>query len=576
MKRKIALLTTLFTVNLLLGQTHLYVNGLLGSDTNTGTSITNPWRTIQKACNAATPGSIVHISAGTYTESLEPHVSGTSTNRIAFVADVPNSVFIDGTGTNFICLLRVENRSYLHFENLVFQNLTKNAGNGVVVETLGQPSATGISFKNCIIRNIRWTANSNTEPDDSDNAHPFIAYGRHGGLTNLTVDGLEVYNNNTGYSEALTLEGNISGFVVKNCTVRDNSNIGILISGQRGSSDVDDAVRNGTVSGNLCYNNLSVLSTSGGIYVDGGTNVTIERNVCHTNGYGIEIGAEEDVVTHDIIVKNNILYDNQGGGIEVGGYNDDTTGIVRNCIIRNNTFYKNDTMNESVGELHITKVDNCVIQNNIFYTSAQRSLFSVEEITPQSGISFRSNSWFSPGNNPASASVIWHHIEYNGFNTYQSALGFDQHSSFGNPGFLSITGTPDFHLLGNSSCINQGDTGTVITADEKDFDGNNRIVGSIIDRGAFESVNILSTRPAVLTNYSLLPNPAATSVTLTLSAKADSGTVAFFDGQGRLVYTENISQLQTILDVSRLREGIFFVNVRIGGEQSVSKLLIRR
>ena len=573
---RIALLTALFTVNLLLGQTHLYVNGLLGNDTNTGTSITNPWRTIQKACNAATPGSIVHITAGTYTESLEPHVSGTSTNRIAFIADIPNTVFIDGTGTNFACLLRVENRSYLHFENLIFQNLTKNAGNGVVVETLGQPSATAISFKNCIIRNIRWTANSNTEPDDSDNSHPFIAYGRHGGLTNLTVDGLEVYNNNTGYSEALTLEGNISGFAIKNCTVRDNSNIGILISGQRGISDVNDAVRNGTVSGNLCYNNLSALSTSGGIYVDGGTHVTIERNVSHTNGYGIEIGAEEDVITHDITVKNNILYDNQGGGIEVGGYNDDTTGIVRDCIIRNNTFYKNDTMNESVGELHITKVDNCVIQNNIFYTSAQRSLFSVEEITPQSGISFRNNSWFSPGNNPANASVIWHHIEYNGFSTYQAALGFDQYSTFGNPGLLSITGTLDFHLLANSACINQGDTGTIVTADEKDFDGNNRIVGNIIDRGAFESGNVLSTQPTALTKYSLLPNPATNSVTLTLSAKADSGTVAFFDGQGRQVHTENINQLQTILDVSGLREGIYFVNVNIGGERSVSKLLIRR
>jgi parallel beta-helix repeat protein len=574
MRQNLILLAALFTINLSFGQTHFYVNGITGNDNNAGTSVANSWKTIQKACNASTAGGIVHIAPGTYTESLEPHVSGTANNLITFKADVPETVFIDGTGTNFICLLRVENRSYLHFENLVFQNLTKNACNGVVVETLGNPSATGISFKNCIIRNIRWTANANAQPDDSDNAHPFIAFGRNGGLTNLTIDGLQVYNNITGYSEALTLEGNISGFVVKNCTVRDNSNIGILISGQRGFSNVNDTVRNGTVSNNLCYNNLNPNSMSGGIYVCGGSNVTIERNTCHSNGYGIEIGAEEDENTHDITVKNNILYNNQGGGVEVGGYNEDTAGIVTNCVIRNNTFYKNDTLNESVGELHITKVSNCVIQNNIFYTSAQRSLFSVQEIAPQSGISFHHNSWFSPGNNPANASVIWHHIEYNNFSSYQSALSFDPYSTFANPGFVSVTGMLDFHLANNSTCINQGDSATVVAAGEKDFDGNNRVVGSTIDRGAFEAGNALSTAPVEPLDYSLLPNPAVTIVTLKLSDQNGSGTVAFFDVQGRMVFAQNIVQPETTLDVSSLPAGIYFVILTVDAKQSVSKLLI--
>lgn len=576
MRQNLILLATLLTINLSFGQTHFYVNGLTGNDANAGTSAANSWKTIQKSCNAAAPGSTVHIAPGTYTESLEPHVSGTANNLITFKADLPETVFIDGTGTNFICLLRVENRSYLHFENLVFQNLTKNACNGVVVETLGNPSATGISLKNCIIRNIRWTANANAQPDDSDNAHPFIAFGRNGGLTNLTIDGLQVYNNITGYSEALTLEGNISGFAVKNCTVRDNSNIGILISGQRGFSNVNDTVRYGTVSNNLCYNNLNPNSMSGGIYVCGGSNVTIERNTCHTNGYGIEIGAEEDENTHDIIVKNNILYNNQGGGVEVGGYNEDTAGIVTNCVIRNNTFYKNDTFNESVGELHITKVSNCVIQNNIFYTSAQKSLFSVAEITPQSGISFHHNSWFSPGNNPANASVIWHHVEYNNFSTYQSQLSFDAYSTFGNPGFVSVTGTLDFHLAANSACINQGDTNTVVAADEKDFAGNNRVVGNAIDRGAFEAGNVLATTAVATIDFSLLPNPASSKVTLQIDEVAAGGTVFVYDSLGRSVYTTTIRERETTLDVSQIPVGIYFVRAVIGGSGSVLKLVIGR
>jgi len=573
--QKMLLFVFLLAAGVSQSQSHWYVNGLLGNDSNTGTTALSAWRTIQKACNAATPGSTVHIAAGTYSESLEPHVSGTAAGRITFTGITPNSVFIDGTGTNFNCLLRVENRSYLHFENLVFQNLVRNSGNGVVVETLGTPSATGISFKNCTIRNIRWTNSNSAQPDDSDNAHPFVAYGRNGGLTNLTIDGVEVYNNNTGYSEALTLEGNISGFTVKNCTVRDNSNIGILISGQRGISAINDAVRNGTVSNNLCYNNLSTLSTSAGIYVDGGNNVTIERNTCHTNGFGIEIGAEEDVVTHTITVKNNVVYNNQGGGLEIGGYDEDTAGIVKDCVIRNNTFYKNDTFNESVGELHITKVQNCVFKNNIFYTSAQRSLFSVEEIAPQSGISFHHNSWFSPGNNPANTSVIYHHIEYNGFSNYQSALSLDQNSSFVNPGFLSLTGTFDFRLLTNSPCINQGDATTVTAADEKDFGGNNRVVGNIIDRGAYEYNSILHREDPQLANYMLHPNPSAGIVTLSL-AEAATGKLTLIDSNGRTVLTQDIDGDQTVFDVAALSHGIYFARIETNGGISVCKLAVQQ
>src|ERR1700730_5445754 len=55
-----------------------------GNDANSGTSLSAPWRTIQKALNSATPGSTVNITAGTYNERLTLGVSGTAGHYITF------------------------------------------------------------------------------------------------------------------------------------------------------------------------------------------------------------------------------------------------------------------------------------------------------------------------------------------------------------------------------------------------------------------------------------------------------------------------------------------------------------
>jgi hypothetical protein len=57
-----------------------------GSDTDTG-SAAAPFRTIQRAANAATPGTTVHVTPGTYPETIISTISGTSAQRIAFVSD---------------------------------------------------------------------------------------------------------------------------------------------------------------------------------------------------------------------------------------------------------------------------------------------------------------------------------------------------------------------------------------------------------------------------------------------------------------------------------------------------------
>jgi len=302
-------------------QTNFYVDGMLGDDANAGTSLGTAWKTIQKACNTATPNSVVQIKGGTYNENVVVNVSGTLGNDITIKNYLNEVVLIDGTGTEESTMLTVTNKNYLNFQNLIIQNLTVNDAQGILVETTGLNSSTGLSFKNITIKNINWTNNAETIPSETDNAQGFIAYGGNGGITNLTIDSCHLFNNILGFSEAMALDGNINGFTIRNCLIHDNTNIGIDIAGNYlvSSNPLTDCARNGVISNNICYKNISLYATSAGIYVDGGKNVVIEKNKCYENGWGIEVGCEEDVTTDSIIVKNNLIFNNEQAGLAVGG-----------------------------------------------------------------------------------------------------------------------------------------------------------------------------------------------------------------------------------------------------------------
>src|SRR5665647_1328264 len=69
-----------------------------GNDANPGT-ITQPWRTIQKAVNTVVSGSTIQVRGGTYYESVNFTRSGVSGSPITLSAYPSETVVIDG-GSN--------------------------------------------------------------------------------------------------------------------------------------------------------------------------------------------------------------------------------------------------------------------------------------------------------------------------------------------------------------------------------------------------------------------------------------------------------------------------------------------
>jgi parallel beta-helix repeat protein len=562
---KKAFVTSLFSVLVApcFSQSIFYVDGQTGQDTDTGISLSHAWKTIQKACNAAVPNSVVLIKGGTYAEKLVVNVSGTPGKPIVFTCYGQDSVFVDGTGTAGAALLQISDKNYLEFNHLSFQNLVQNNARGILVETSATGVSTDIAFRKIRVKHICWTANPATLPSATDNAQPFIVYGRDMGLKNLVLDSSEVFDNITGFSEAVSLDGNINGFQVSHCRVHDNTNIGILAAGNYGTSTTPstDHARNGLIAENVCYRNTSTYATSGGIYVDGGRSIVLERNTCYENGYGIELGCEQNGTTDSIQVRDNLLYANQDVGISVGGYTTATTGQVLNCSIRNNTFFQNNTVSTGSGELTISKASFCVFENNVFYTNSQAVLYNAVAISPQTGNRLNYNCWYTPQHDSSSIQIGWQGVSYTTFASYRAGTSQEVNSLFADPGLLNpVLPSPDLHLPQASVCANRGNPASLIPTNERDFDGQPRVQNNRVDIGAFElgAVSCVTEWRGKGTALRLFPNPCSGS--FTLPGIKENALVDLFDEQG--VWLKGWTHVSDTYSVMDLLAGVYFIRIQ--------------
>lgn len=566
-------------------QTNYFVDKLKGNDSNDGKSLNNAWKTIQKAARNATPNSIVYIRAGIYYENIFVEVSGSNKeNMIVFRNYNKDTVIMDGTGTSMNSIIEIINQSHIEFRNIIIQNKYKRDGSGVLAYTENEGSMTNLRFINLTIRNIGWTTNPKAVPTSTDNVNVLLVYGsgktKTSAITEILIDSCNIYNNINGFSENCTINGNVENFTISNNRIHDNTNIGIDIAGNYGASpnpQLDNA-RYGLIINNNVYNNISPYSTSAGIYIDGGWNNTIERNICTNNHYGIEIGCEENGTTQNIIVKNNLIKDNLITGMHVGGYDPNTTGQVINCVIRNNTFINNDTEKTDHGELIITKLSQCSFENNIFHTNNQNILFYKENIKPSEGISFNYNCWYTPNNDPNSINIQWDGLQYNSFSKYQSAQLQDKNSQYANPNFDA---TKPIYLKNNSICLEGGNPRTTISPNEKDLFGNDRLIKSIIDIGAVEhDHNTTIVAQSKYEDLIVIPNPCITNCHLKFEIPtAGLYEIKVYNSMGML---SQISQLNSIksgtqlisLNTSNLVSGFYKLQIQGPSTNLTANLII--
>jgi len=466
-----------------------------GNDSNAGT-ISSPWRTIQHAANTLQAGDTVYVRAGVYNESVNIAVSGSAAGGAITFQNYPGeNAIVDGTGltpstSNTQGLFNIAGQSYVTIQGFEIRNFQTSSASATPAGIWVSGSGTNIQILNNVVHNIVTTSETN------GNAFGIAVYGTEApvAITNITISGNQVYSCKTGNSETVNVDGNVTNFTISNNIIHDNDNIGIDAIGFEGVSPdpTYDYARNGTISGNTVYN-ISAINNPGegkqydadGIYVDGGSQIVVERNLVYACDLNIEAASEHSGhVSSYVTIRSNVIYHGNSVGISIGGYSSGVGGSDHITIV-NNTLFENDTQNTGSGELQVQYyATNNVFENNIVYATSQGLFINNYTKSEPNPVAADYNLYYSSLNS-ASADFLWNGTDHTGFSTYQSATGEDSHSQYVDPLFLSVT-SPALQVQATSPSINAGTNLGSTVEGTYDFAGNPRIQGTSIDIGAYE------------------------------------------------------------------------------------------
>ncbi len=430
------------------------------------------YATLQEALNAAGPGDTVTVLSGDYSEALEFPRSGTPTGGyITLRAGPGQTVKLDPNVSADI--ISVENRGYLRIIGLELTNSASlSDASGVRVSGW----ADHIEIRDNVIHGLRGT-----------DAMGITVYGTSATpVSEVVISGNRVYDCDPAPSEAVVLNGNVTGFLVADNIVHDVNNIGIDFIGGESWTGNHGAARNGVCRGNRVYRARSGYGGgyAAGIYVDGGRDIVVERNSVSQCDLGIEIGAENaGWDAGGVIVRNNVVFDNDKAGIVFGGY-EETCGRVNGCEFLGNTLYRNDTLKDGNGEIAVNWADGNRVRNNIVRAGPQNLLIAAGP--GSSGNTFDHNLYFA--DTVAQSAVFdWEETLYTGFENYRSATGQDAASLYSDP----LLDDPDgggFRLRRGSPAVNAGDGSDMLLLGGCDYYGRPRIMGGTVDIGAAETI----------------------------------------------------------------------------------------
>ena len=415
----------------------------------------SPWRSIGFALRHANPGDTVYLREGRYNEAVHMPHSGSRGHGMITLRNYPfETAVIDGTGLYVNHgeqgLVTIADRSHVRIQGLHLTNFhsdDESVPMGIFVTGAGE---------NIELIDNHISAIETRKAGCDGNALGIAVYGRRSDapLRDIRIAGNEVSHLKTGCSESMSINGNVTDFEIVGNSVHDNNNIGIDVIGHEGMArdPAVDIARNGVIADNIVYNITSAANSAypdgemaaGGIYVDGGYNIVIERNRVFASDMGIELASEHaGKATRNVLVRNNLIYNNHRVGLSIGGYAPDVGGTV-DCRIVHNTFYKNDTAMSWGGEVVIqyNARDN-VFENNIVYANAQAVFINYYVESTERPLTSDRNLFYTEAGRYA-GQWQWRGKHYDDMSGYARVSGNDGSSLFGHPRKVSARFVPDF------------------------------------------------------------------------------------------------------------------------------------
>ena len=452
-------------------------------------SAERPWRTISKAARSVPPGAIVDIRAGTYAERVAIRVSGAPGSPITFRAHEGERVTISGKGLprmrDSAGLVQIDSRADVELVGLELRDHVEKGSQNTPAGVWITGTSRNITLRGLDVHDISARRG---------NAHGIAVYGTSGTtpITGVRIEGSSVHDLRLGASEAIVVNGNVDGWAVVGNTIDDVDNIAIDAIGYEGTAPRNDRARNGMIADNV-ISDVDTLGNraydeedgncrcAGGIYVDGGRSILIERNRVTRANLGIELASEHrHGATSDVIARNNLVTHSDRAGLTMGGY-DTKRGKTERVRVVNNTFLDNDRLRDGVGEIVLNyRLLNSSVLNNVL--RARPPAIMVTNVFRQnSGNVFDGNLWFAPGKRAAASRWQWRGRLLRGFAAWRAATNGDAAGRYADP-LLA----PDASPLPGSPTIDAG--APTPLAGDTDLAGAPRLQGAALDVGAFESI----------------------------------------------------------------------------------------
>ncbi|MBN1364928.1 MAG: right-handed parallel beta-helix repeat-containing protein [Syntrophaceae bacterium] len=377
-----------------------------GSDRNNG-SLRYPWATVQHAATKAKPGDTVLIRGGIYNEGeiwlRADHGHGGTQGKLLTIQAYPGErpIFVNASRPLIIeC-------DYIRIEGLHLKNGKSIGVDGNTVQ-IANNSFTGSGYA--------WAAVD-------------------AGGTNILLEGniCDIKGNTVGTQGHCYYISHSSNMTIRNNVAKGMTGYGIHVFDQRRSQDppgFERLIKNVIIEGNTVSHSQ-------------------ERS-------GIILAAYDHARIENVIIRNNVLFNNAHSGIYI-------PGIVSNVKIYNNTWFGNG---ETALPIYGTTNDvaNVEIKNNIFDLTKTKS----------------SNAYHVSNEKGNTSLIIQNNLYWpKPLRLYKLS---DSSPVIGDPHFVKPA-EENFHLLPRSAAI---DKGIPLSDVSHDKDGIKRPQGTAFDLGAFE------------------------------------------------------------------------------------------
>ncbi|MCL4488722.1 MAG: right-handed parallel beta-helix repeat-containing protein [Chloroflexi bacterium] len=304
-----------------------------GNDSNPGT-ITQPWKTIQKAADTMVAGDKVYVRGGTYANGVSLTRSGSAGAYITYQAYPGEQPIVKGSGWyGFSDYYGTSGTSYTVIDGFEFD------GTGYTDYEFG------LHFQhsnNLIFRNNK--------------------------VHDMTLLGINVVNSNTGEISGNTVHdvqgyngiwgGNVSNYSIHNNTVYRNNQNGIGVSGGTTNTSIYDNTAYGNSCGqdqryagiaievssqnNKVYNNLMYNNCHAGYVTNSPSNQIYNNTFYGNTGYQVLYGPWSGSIPVNNIFENNVFVVVGSGDIGIGDFGDTSSyNPLQNTFNYNAYYYMN-------------------------------------------------------------------------------------------------------------------------------------------------------------------------------------------------------------------------------------------